>query len=115
MGRLSYIIGIIIILLFAAWGYTDLFFIDDILDALLGYPFTLLGINPGTIEALMGTGGIIAVIAVVALFIFPVCRSYIWHSLMGGGGGKKGGTVVYEEYEVYEEVDEDELYDEYED
>ena len=104
MGKWGYIIGLIIIILFAVWGYTDIPILDDILDGLLGYPFTLLGTAPGTVEAMMGTGGIIAVIVVVALVIFPACRSYVWHSLMGGGEGPDYIVIEeYEEYEVYED------------
>jgi hypothetical protein len=104
MGKWGYIIGLIIIGLFAAWGYTDIPVLEDLLD-LLGYPFTLMGVNPGTVEASIGTGGIIVVIVVVALVIFPGCRNYVWHSLMGGGGGGSSGgyVVVEEEYEVYED------------
>lgn len=113
MGKWGYIIGIVIILLFAVWGFYDIPILEDILDLILGYPFTLIGADPVGIEASLSTGTIFIVVAVVALLIFPTCRSYVWHALMGGSpGGTKGGVVIYDEYE---EVTEDELYEEYED
>jgi predicted membrane protein len=105
------IIGILIIALIGVWAFTDM--LDFVLDLIFEplFIFFILLINPnytGTAEeSAMAITAVLFVIYILA--ISPFCRGYIWGSLMGGGGS--GGEVTYEEYEVYEEVDLDEEYD----
>ena len=104
------IIGLLIILIIGVWAFTDIldFVLDLVFEPLFG--FLILLINPsytGTAEAAaMGITAVLLVIYILA--ISPFCRGYIWGSLMGG---RRTGGVVYEEYEVYEEVDLEEEYD----
>ena len=105
------IIGFLIIALIGVWAFTDVldFMLDLIFEPL--FMFIILLVNPsytGTAEG-AAMGITIALFVIYILAISPCCRGYIWGRLMGGG--PSGGTVVYEEYEVYEEVDLDEEYD----
>jgi predicted membrane protein len=105
------IIGLLIIALIGIWAFTDI--LDFVLDLIFEplFMFFILLISPsytGTAEG-AAMGITIALFVIYILAISPFCRGFIWGRLMGGGSS--GGTAVYEEYEVYEEVDLDEEYD----